>query len=61
MSFSWRDVSANKSNATKLIWHHVASYDWKFAPTEVASAEIGGGAPRPGRCALPHTTLYNNK
>ena len=30
-----------KSYATKLVWHHVASFYWKIAPTEVASADIG--------------------
>ena len=31
-----------KSNVPKLVWHHVASFDWKIAPMKVASAEIGG-------------------
>ena len=49
-----------KSNVPRLVWHHVDSFDWKIAPIEVASAEIGGVRFVPWG-ALCQTLLYNMK
>ena len=44
-----------KSNVPKLVSRHVASFDWKITPMEVAAAEISWVRLAHEECWLPHS------